>query len=134
MEDSPKEPARGFKGVWIPAALWLDDSISWLEKALIAEIDSLATDEPCWASSEHLAKMMNSTSGSIRIMLSELTRKGYLWQLGSNGRHTWRCVNPQYSSDPAQLRKWAENPRMHPAVTSAVTARLHRDTRGDTSS
>jgi hypothetical protein len=39
---------RAFKGVWICAAVWTNHDLSWIEKALIAEIDSLVRDEaPC---------------------------------------------------------------------------------------
>ena len=31
---------REFKGVWIPAEVWLDERLSLVEKALLAEIDS----------------------------------------------------------------------------------------------
>jgi len=47
---------RAFKGVWICAAIWTHPDLSWVEKALLAEIDSLVSDEaPCYASNEHLA-------------------------------------------------------------------------------
>ena len=31
---------RQFKGVWIPAEVWLDNRLTLVEKALLAEIDS----------------------------------------------------------------------------------------------
>ena len=33
---------RQFKGVWIPAEIWLDARLSLVEKALYAEIDSFS--------------------------------------------------------------------------------------------
>jgi hypothetical protein len=121
------EPVHGFQGAWIPASLWVDPSLSWLEKCLIAEVDNLSIGSPCFASSEHLATMMGSTPASIRNMLSDLTRRGYLWQLGSDGRRTWRCANIKYSQNAGKYEAWLKT--CNPQVTAEVTARLHRDTR-----
>jgi hypothetical protein len=124
-----EEPTRGFQGVWIPASLWNEPNITWLEKALIAEIDNLSSQSPCFASSEYLAVRLDSTPASIRNMLSDLTRKGFIWQLGSDGRRTWRCVNPRYSCDAGKVEKWANDKECNRAVIAGITARLHRDTK-----
>jgi hypothetical protein len=39
------EEKRAFKGVWICAAIFLDEKLTPAEKILLAEIDSLTTDE-----------------------------------------------------------------------------------------
>ena len=36
---------RDFKGIWIPKEIWLDSNLTWSEKMLLVEIDSLATLE-----------------------------------------------------------------------------------------
>jgi hypothetical protein len=76
MNDSP---ARQFKGVWIPAELWLDKNLTWTEKCLIAEIESLSTkDKPCFATNEYLGKMFNVSERTIHNMLTELRKKGWI--------------------------------------------------------
>jgi hypothetical protein len=132
--DLPNEPTRGFQGVWINASLWNDEKLTWLEKALIAEIDSLSySTNPCYASAEYLAGIMRSTPSSIRNMLSELTRAGYLLQLGSDGRRTWRCVAPKYCSNVGKYEAWSCHQGYNQAVIRDVTARLHQKLpRGDT--
>jgi hypothetical protein len=35
---------REFKGVWIPKEVWLNNELSLVEKALLAEIDSFSGD------------------------------------------------------------------------------------------
>lgn len=37
--------SRKFKGIWIPANVWLGTELSIIEKVLLAEIDSLDNDE-----------------------------------------------------------------------------------------
>jgi hypothetical protein len=41
---------RDFKGVWIPKDVWLDHNLTWMEKLLLVEIDSLDAEKGCFAS------------------------------------------------------------------------------------
>jgi hypothetical protein len=124
---------RAFLGVWMPAALWNNTELSWMEKCLVAEIDSLSSAEygPCRASCEFLATRMGSRSpGAMRKMLSQLMRKGVILQLGSDGRRTWRCVAPAFASEQGRYQVWAQDSRYElgcePGVTHGVTGRSHR--------
>jgi hypothetical protein len=111
------EGQRAFKGVWIPASLWNHPQLTWFEKALVAEIDVLsgawngpgAGNSPCYASLDFLAERMGSTPKSISNTLSKLTLLGVLKRLKSDGRITYRCVAPDYSSDPGLSQKWISN-------------------------
>jgi hypothetical protein len=145
-EDMSEENARGFKGVWIPRSLWEAKDLNWTQKCLLAEIDSLCSEEsgPCHASVAYLAERMGIAEGSIKNLLSELTKKKYLFQLGSDGRQVWRCVSPKVSSNPGQYESWIDDPRCHQTVTREVINSLpqtsqidepvyRRDTRRDTS-
>ena len=38
---------RDFKGVWIPREIWLSTKLSMLEKIILTEIDSLASENGC---------------------------------------------------------------------------------------
>jgi hypothetical protein len=116
---------RAFKGVWIPASLWNRTDISWFEKALVAEIDALSSEEdgPCFASLEFLAERMDSTPKSISNILSKLQLLGVVKRLFSDGRRTFRCVCPDYSSDPHQSHKWILD-GFHPGVESEPTPAL----------
>lgn len=72
-------PERRFKGVWIPADLWLDRALSVIEKVMIAEIDSLSsTDRGCWATNAHFAKFFDVTGSRASQIISDLARRGYL--------------------------------------------------------
>ena len=51
---------RDFKGVWIPKDVWLDHNLSWMEKLLLVEIDSLDAEKGCFASNGYFGEFFNS--------------------------------------------------------------------------
>lgn len=72
-------PERRFKGVWIPADLWLDRSLSVIEKVFIAEIDSLSTSEKgCWASNAYFARFFDLSNSRVSQIINDLSSRGYL--------------------------------------------------------
>lgn len=71
---------RPFKGVWIPAFIWTSTEITWIEKALLAEINSLDDDTGCFASNKHLAESIQSKSpASVRAMISKLRSEHWIY-------------------------------------------------------
>jgi biotin operon repressor len=93
--------ARAWKGVWICAAIWLDPGLSWIEKALLAEIDCLVSEQaPCYASNEHLAQRMGVSVSRVNDMLARLQSTGFVVRVQYDGRATHRVVSPKYSSNP----------------------------------
>ena len=69
------EEKRAFKGVWICAAIFLDEKLTPAEKMLLAEIDSLTTDEHgCYASNAHFAKRLGVTESRVNHVVARLTR------------------------------------------------------------
>jgi hypothetical protein len=98
---------RAFKGVWICAAVWTNPDLSWIEKALLAEIDSLVRDEaPCYASNDHLAKRIGVSVSRTNDMLARLQKAGFLIRVQYDGRTTHRVVNSEYSSNPETAKRW----------------------------
>lgn len=70
------EQQRAFKGVWIPAEIWLNKSLSLQEKAVLAEIDSFCSRyESCYASNEHFAKFIQVGERRIQKILKSLESK-----------------------------------------------------------
>ena len=101
------EGQRAFKGVWICAAIWTHPDLSWIEKALLAEIDSLVSEgAPCYASNEHLAERMGVSVSRVNDMLARLQSTGFIIRVQYDGRATHRVVNPEYSSNPETAREW----------------------------
>jgi hypothetical protein len=53
-------------------------------------------------------------------MLSELTKRGYLITLGSDGITTWRCVHPKYSGNLGKYAAWLEDKKLPEPVTQGL--------------
>lgn len=78
---------RDFKGIWIPKELWIDQRLSYLEKALMAEIDSLdCGEEHCFAANDYFEKMFNAKTRTISQAITKLKRLGFIQQVGFDGR------------------------------------------------
>jgi hypothetical protein len=106
------EEKRAFKGVWICAAIFLDEKLTPAEKILLAEIDSLASDDHgCYASNAHFAKRLGVTESRANHVLARLTREEYIVRVCCDGRLTQRVVAPQYSSNPITSRRLIEQHR-----------------------
>jgi len=69
---------RAFKGIWIPKEVWLDENLSWIEKFLLVEIDSLDNENGCWANNEYFAKFFGVSKDRISRLISSLSKKGYI--------------------------------------------------------
>lgn len=69
---------RNFKGIWIPAHIWLDKNINLTEKCLLAEIDSLSDIDGCFASNQYFADFFGLSKDRISKLISGLRKKGYI--------------------------------------------------------
>lgn len=72
------ETVRQFKGVWIPKEVWLDEKLTYFEKAVYAEIDSLDGEDGCFASNKYLAGFFGCTERHIKRALAHLSELGYV--------------------------------------------------------
>lgn len=85
---------RGFKGVWIPAEIWLNENLNLIEKAILVEIDSLDRhyDEGgdyCYASNEHFANFCGCGITKVSTTISKLVDLGYVEIVKTDGRKRW---------------------------------------------
>lgn len=69
---------RDFKGIWIPKEIWLDKNLTYFEKAVYAEIDSLCGDDGCFASNKYFAGFFGCTERHIQRALAHLCELGYV--------------------------------------------------------
>jgi hypothetical protein len=92
---------REFKGIWIPAKIWLMEELSFLDKVLLAEIDSLDGDDGCWATNEYFADFLKASPRSISRSRTNLVKYELIYQAGymPNGCPVFRSE----SSHPRQL-------------------------------
>ena len=72
-----KKVNRAFKGVWIPKEIYLDNRLSWSEKILIVEIDSLDQGSGCFAGNEYLSNFIGINSTSISSSITKLVKLGF---------------------------------------------------------
>lgn len=81
------EQKRDFKGVWIPKTVWLDKRLSALDKMILTEIDSLASEERgCFASNAYIADFCQCSEAKVTKSISLLIKLGYLYVASFNGR------------------------------------------------
>lgn len=85
------EYPREFKGVFIPAEVYLDDRLSPADKILMAEIDSLDHGDGCYASNNYLAAFCRMSLATLKRSLSTLQEAGLIEENGYRGRcRVWR--------------------------------------------
>lgn len=69
---------RAFKGVWIPADIWLNKQLSIQEKVMLTEIDSLDNEEGCFAGNKHFMSFMGLKDRRIKELINGLISKGFI--------------------------------------------------------
>ena len=69
---------RDFKGVWIPKEIWIDKDLTWMEKLLLVEINSLDNTEGCYASNQYFGEFFNLSSSRISEIVNSLVEKKYI--------------------------------------------------------
>ena len=70
---------RVFKGVWIPAEIWLNENLTVMEKVLYAEIDSFCGNgKECFCSNAHFAKLLQVSERQVQRLLVSLEKKGII--------------------------------------------------------
>lgn len=82
------QPSRDFKGIWIPAEIWLREDLSIQGKALWAEVHSLHDRRRggCFASDEYLMNFLQVKKSRFYDVRKELMDAGLLERVSFNGR------------------------------------------------
>lgn len=119
---------RKFSGVWIPAAVWLDGTLTLFEKALLVEIDSLYSAERggCFASNGYLGAFFNLSPSRVSEVITDLRKAGHLrvtWRKATkDGRiitvRTMEVLHPAFLDPAGGVRRNRKPPsenRRHPS-------------------
>jgi hypothetical protein len=69
---------RAFKGIWIPAEVWLHEGLTMQEKLFLVEIDSLDNDEGCYAKNSYFMGFFGLSKRRVAEVLNSLTQKGFI--------------------------------------------------------
>lgn len=128
-----KRMERDFKGIWIPKEIYLNKGLSWSEKLLLIEIDSLDTHETrgCYASNAYLAEFLQLSPGRVANMISSLREREYLKQLFFDGHN--RGLRTRFHGT-ANLHKSVKEPsrksegNLHENVKQPSRKREHSNT------
>lgn len=70
---------REFRGIWVPAVLWLDNNFSVMEKVVLCEIDSYDREFGCIASNKTLSKNLNINPKTVGGIIKSLSEKDAIW-------------------------------------------------------
>jgi hypothetical protein len=71
------EQKRDFKGIWIPAEIWLLD-IPVMEKLFLVEIDSLDNKDGCFASNKYFSDFFKISKGRCSQIIKSLEEKEFI--------------------------------------------------------
>jgi len=70
-----------FKGVFIPASVWLHENLSWTARIILVQIFYLSkSGRGCFASNARLAEFVGLSEAYVRNLISKLTKEGYIVQ------------------------------------------------------
>lgn len=77
---------RDFKGVWIPREIYLNKELSWTEKLLLIEIDSLDCGDGCTASNNYFMDLFGLAERTVQLALAKLKELGFVEVVSFDGR------------------------------------------------
>ena len=69
---------RNFKGIWIPAEIWLCTDLTMQEKIFLVEIDSLDNENGCYANNQYFSNFFGISKTRVSLVLQGLINKGYI--------------------------------------------------------
>lgn len=97
-----KDIFRNFKGIWIPKEIYLDERLSWTERILIGEIESLDNENGCFASNAYFSKFLRVSERTISESISKLKELNYISLDCFDGRKRKLKCNFKYRRDSDQ--------------------------------
>lgn len=100
------ENQRKFTGVFIPAEIYENKEISWIQKILWCEIQALSGSDCCYASNAHFAEHLGIDERNVIKHISVLKQYGLVEILGFDGRtRKMKAVLSKSSGQTCQNRQ-----------------------------
>ena len=97
---------RNFLGVWIPKNIYLNQELSWSEKILLVEIESLDNENGCFASNDYFADFLGVTKTTISTSISKLKKLGFIEQVSFDGRtRVIKVISSEFKKTESQSLK-----------------------------
>lgn len=76
-----------FKGIWIPATIWLDTRLGVIEKVILAEIDNFTSrDMPYFKANETIASEMDCSISTVKRAVTKLQKLDLIERTDFDGR------------------------------------------------
>jgi hypothetical protein len=69
---------RSFKGIWIPAEIWLEKSLTVMEKLFLVEINSLDNNNGFFVSNGYFSKYFGISKNMCSKIIQSLKAKGVI--------------------------------------------------------
>lgn len=82
---------RNFKGVWIPKNIWLNKTLTWMEKLFLVEIDSLNNENGCFASNAYFSEFFQLSKQRCSQIINKLLEK--------------KAINISYEYEGKEIKK-----------------------------
>ena len=96
---------RDFKGIWIPAEIWLSEELSLMEKVLFVEIHSLDNERGCFASNAYFAQFFRMSIRQIATYVAALKEKGFVTvTIENHNERTIRVTSKYAHANPQKIR------------------------------
>lgn len=89
----PNRVPANFKGLWMSKEIISLNDIGDFDKMLLSEISGLATNGICFASNEYFSTLFNKDERTIQRSLSKLKDRGYIEEVGFDGRKRYLKSN-----------------------------------------
>jgi hypothetical protein len=102
---------RGFRGIWIPKEIYLDERLDANEKILFSDIYSLSDEKKgCFASNEYFAKFLKVSDRQVQRYISNLKKYNLILQTNFDGRQRSLICNFRYDMGVVSAMTKMANP------------------------
>ena len=123
MNQTLNESTRDFQGIWFPAALWKDRTLSMTQKVILLEVRSFQKHGmACFVSNEHLADLCGVSCSAIEKALQQLVQSAHLkrWTEYNGKRRTrlMTVLHPQMWEHPQPVEGTTHSQLWHPPTAS----------------
>jgi len=72
------ETVQNFTGIWISKNIWLDRTLSVIERFFYAEVIGLAGKRGCYANNQHFSKILGISSARVSQLIKSLSVSKYI--------------------------------------------------------